>query len=311
MSKVGNFTKQTLKNGAKVIGGHRVKFVSEDKEFVILLTSYGYYYGIFLTYESDGAHVDEDRTPKQSKELCFNTLDECKKYWKVGEFADEEKVENPEPTPIMKQYEDLKSKHPDAILLFRCGDFYETYKEDAEKVSKVLGITLTVRNSDRVKMAGFPHHAIDTYLPKLIRAGLRVAICDQLEDPNLTNKLVKRGITEIVSKGEVEEQKPVAKEVKLEKADETVVELHIEKHAISQIEMRKIVTEACKANGLDTDHVSIWQHNGNGDYGIAVAFNGTKPVAVSSWERVRIDKKTTYTFVSEREGKFTELRKRI
>ena len=107
-------------------------------------------------------------------------------------------------TPMMKQFFDLKAKHPDAVLLFRCGDFYETYCEDAIVASKILGITLTRRNNGASvgsEMAGFPHHALDTYLPKLVRSGRRVAICDQLEDPKLTKKLVKRGITELVTPG--------------------------------------------------------------------------------------------------------------
>ena len=107
-------------------------------------------------------------------------------------------------TPMMKQYFDLKAKHPDAIMLFRCGDFYETYSEDAVAAAEILGITLTKRANGQAKtveMAGFPHHALDTYLPKLIRAGRRVAICDQLEDPKTTKKLVKRGITELVTPG--------------------------------------------------------------------------------------------------------------
>lgn len=107
-------------------------------------------------------------------------------------------------TPMMKQYFDLKAKHPDAIMLFRCGDFYETYSEDAVAAAEILGITLTKRangQSKTVEMAGFPHHALDTYLPKLIRAGRRVAICDQLENPKTTKKLVKRGITELVTPG--------------------------------------------------------------------------------------------------------------
>ena len=108
-------------------------------------------------------------------------------------------------TPMMKQFFDLKAKHPDALLLFRCGDFYETYCDDAVDASRILGITLTRRNNGNSgkgdEMAGFPHHALDTYLPKLIRAGRRVAICDQLEDPKLTKKLVKRGITELVTPG--------------------------------------------------------------------------------------------------------------
>ena len=108
-------------------------------------------------------------------------------------------------TPMMKQFFTLKAKHPDALLLFRCGDFYETYCEDAVTAAQILGITLTRRNNGGNKgsaeMAGFPHHALDTYLPKLIRAGKRVAICDQLEDPKLTKTLVKRGITELVTPG--------------------------------------------------------------------------------------------------------------
>lgn len=108
-------------------------------------------------------------------------------------------------TPMMKQFYDLKAKNPDAVLLFRCGDFYETYDADAVTASQVLGITLTRRNNKgqaaATEMAGFPHHALDTYLPRLIRAGYRVAICDQLEDPKLAKKLVKRGITELVTPG--------------------------------------------------------------------------------------------------------------
>lgn len=107
-------------------------------------------------------------------------------------------------TPMMKQFFDFKAKHPEALLLFRCGDFYETYCDDAIDASRILGITLTRRNNGATQgdaMAGFPHHALDTYLPKLIRAGRRVAVCDQLEDPKLTKKLVKRGITELVTPG--------------------------------------------------------------------------------------------------------------
>lgn len=110
-------------------------------------------------------------------------------------------------TPMMKQFFSFKAQHPDAMLLFRCGDFYETYLQDAVDASRILGITLTRRsnggqqNGAPTEMAGFPHHALDTYLPKLVRAGRRVAICDQLEDPKLTRKLVKRGITELVTPG--------------------------------------------------------------------------------------------------------------
>jgi len=107
-------------------------------------------------------------------------------------------------TPLMKQYYSVKAKHPDAVLLFRVGDFYETFGEDAIKASEILGITLTKRANgaaSSVELAGFPHHSLNTYLPKLVRAGQRVAICEQLEDPKLTKKIVKRGITELVTPG--------------------------------------------------------------------------------------------------------------
>jgi DNA mismatch repair protein MutS len=107
-------------------------------------------------------------------------------------------------TPLMKQYNQIKAKYPGAILLFRVGDFYETFGEDAVKAAQILGIVLTKRANgaaSHIELAGFPHHALDTYLPKLVRAGQRVAICDQLEDPKLTKKIVKRGVTELVTPG--------------------------------------------------------------------------------------------------------------
>jgi DNA mismatch repair protein MutS len=113
-------------------------------------------------------------------------------------------AKKPVETPLMKQYLEIKSKHPDAILLFRVGDFYETFSEDAIKTSKILGITLTRRangSAAYVELAGFPHHALDTYLPKLVRAGQRVAVCEQLEDPKQTKNIVKRGVTELVTPG--------------------------------------------------------------------------------------------------------------
>ena len=141
------------------------------------------------------------RSKKLKKLLAFCSL--------IRTFANKFKSkmatkEGKELTPMMKQFFDFKAKYPEALLLFRCGDFYETYCEDAVIASRILGITLTHRNNGYNKgdeMAGFPHHALDTYLPKLIRAGKRVAICDQLEDPKLTKKLVKRGITELVTPG--------------------------------------------------------------------------------------------------------------
>src|SRR5690349_21450195 len=107
-------------------------------------------------------------------------------------------------TPLMKQYYGIKSKYPDALLLFRVGDFYETFGEDAVRTAAVLGIVLTRRANGKgtyIELAGFPHHSLDSYLPKLVRAGHRVAICDQLEDPKLTKKIVKRGVTELVTPG--------------------------------------------------------------------------------------------------------------
>jgi DNA mismatch repair protein MutS len=107
-------------------------------------------------------------------------------------------------TPLMKQYYEVKATHPDALLLFRVGDFYETFSEDAVAASKILGITLTQRKNGgaaTVELAGFPYHSLDTYLPRLVRAGLRVAICEQLEDPKSAKGIVKRGVTELVSPG--------------------------------------------------------------------------------------------------------------
>jgi len=106
-------------------------------------------------------------------------------------------------TPLMKQYNTIKAKYPDALLLFRVGDFYETFGEDAIRAARILNITLTSRNNggDQTELAGFPHHSVNTYLPKLVKAGCRVAICDQLEDPKLTKTIVKRGVTELITPG--------------------------------------------------------------------------------------------------------------
>ena len=106
-------------------------------------------------------------------------------------------------TPLMQQYNGVKAQYPDALVLFRIGDFYETFGSDAISASGILGITLTKRNNggQDVELAGFPHHSLDNYLPKLVRAGFRVAICDQLEDPKTTKTIVKRGVTEVVTPG--------------------------------------------------------------------------------------------------------------
>jgi DNA mismatch repair protein MutS len=119
-------------------------------------------------------------------------------------LANTKKENKPAETPLMKQYNQIKSKHPTALLLFRVGDFYETFGEDAIKASRILGIVLTKRKNgvaQHIELAGFPHHSLNTYLPKLVRAGERVAICDQLEDPKLTKTIVKRGVTELVTPG--------------------------------------------------------------------------------------------------------------
>lgn len=135
----------------------------------------------------------------ESKDEISNAKEETPTTKEETKKAEEAKVEL---SPILKQFYEFKAKHPDAVLLFRCGDFYETYGFDAWEVSKILGITLTKSFKQKDKdgkplaLAGFPYHALDTYLPKLIRAGKRVAICDQLEDPR-TKKIVKRGITEL------------------------------------------------------------------------------------------------------------------
>jgi DNA mismatch repair protein MutS len=133
-------------------------------------------------------------------------------------------------TPLMKQYYNIKEKHPDAVLLFRVGDFYETFGEDAVKASEILGITLTKRANGAasfVELAGFPHHALDTYLPKLVRAGQRVAICEQLEDPKLAKKIVKRGITELVTPGV-----SLNDNVLNHKENNFLASVHIEKNAV-------------------------------------------------------------------------------
>src|ERR1017187_4944328 len=107
-------------------------------------------------------------------------------------------------TPLMKQFNSIKAKYPDALLLFRVGDFYETFGSDAVKAANILGIVLTKRGNGSasfIELAGFPYHSLDSYLPKLVRAGQRVAICDQLEDPKLTKNIVKRGVTELITPG--------------------------------------------------------------------------------------------------------------
>ena len=156
-------------------------------------------------------------------------------------------------TPMMKQFFEMKQKHPDALLLFRVGDFYETYGEDAVTASTILGITLTRRSSaiaGSTEMAGFPHHALDTYLPKLVRAGKRVAICDQLEDPKLTKKLVKRGITELVTPGVV-----VGGTILDRKENNFLASVHFGKRGMCGISLLDISTGEFLAAEGDTGYI--------------------------------------------------------
>ena len=269
MAKVGNFTKETLKNGAKVVGGHRVKYVSDDKSFIILLTSYGYYYGIFLIYKSDGAHIDDSKTPKQSQEHCFDTLEDAKKFWKVGEYAEEEQKADTVSInePIEKSWQELKAKHPDAVILCSKGDFYECYNDDAEVVSKVLGITLIQKGP--TKMAGFPQSKTDVYLPKLVRAGHRVALCDPLEAP----KTVKK------------EQKPAeAKGLNLSEPIE----------AKGMEAMREAFIKACDEQGIDIDKTCIKQSKDDNSHGTLVGYKDKAQVVEVAWSRNEEGKERKY-----------------
>src|ERR1700741_4127187 len=133
-------------------------------------------------------------------------------------------------TPLMKQYNAIKAKYPGALLLFRVGDFYETFGQDAIKAAGILGITLTRRANGaatHIELAGFPHHSLDTYLPKLVRAGQRVAICDQLEDPKATKTIVKRGVTELVTPGVA-----ISDNILQQKTNNYLASLYFEKNSI-------------------------------------------------------------------------------
>ena len=155
-------------------------------------------------------------------------------------------------TPLMKQYYAVKAKHPDAILLFRVGDFYETFGEDAIRASEILGITLTKRangSASSVELAGFPFHALDTYLPRLVRAGQRVAICEQLEDPKLTKKIVKRGITELITPGV-----SFSDNVLNHKENNFLAAVHIEKQSVG-VALLDVSTGEFFVSEGDTPHV--------------------------------------------------------
>ena len=299
MKKVGNFTKESVRNGALVSGGHRIKFVSDDKEFIILVNRQGEYQGFYLTYEKDGAYLDEDRTPAPGVNR-FNSLDDCKKFFHIGEEHEEEQpkvkltiAKKDEDNKLLSQYKELKAKNSDACILLRCGDFYETYEDDAERCAKILGITLTRKGKTR--MAGFPYHALDTYLPRLVRAGLRIAICDQLEDP----RLVKRDITEIVETAPKAEKVPENKQPVTKEKNDSPKKEHKE-YAKLPVEktiacdggmegMRKKFVKCCELHSYKFDRTCIKQKKDNPDNGLMVAYNGKEIVVAAPWFRVSND----------------------
>lgn len=143
---------------------------------------------VSIAYQKAKAELSQ--ASNKVNEVAANAQSDAQELEKESESedSDSDPVKEDKRTTFRKQFEEFKEKHPDALLLFRCGDFYETYEDDAQIASEVLGITLTLDSKNKRKMAGFPHHALDTYLPKLIRAGQRVAICDQLEAPKKSSK---------------------------------------------------------------------------------------------------------------------------
>lgn len=187
-------------------------------------------------------------------------------------------------TPLMKQYTEMKQKHPDAILLFRVGDFYETFSDDAITASEILGITLTRRANGAaqyVELAGFPHHALDTYLPKLVRAGKRVAICEQLEDPKLTKKLVKRGITELVTPGV--------------SINDNILD-HRENNFLAAVNFEK---QTCGVAFLDISTGEFLTAQGNTDYIDKLLANfSPKEVLVERGNRQRIEQSFTSKYLT-------------
>ena len=328
MTKVGNYKRETMRNGAMLTGGHRVKYVSDDKTFLIVLTTGGDFRGLYVTYEDDGAYVDDDRMIRPMSIITFNSLENAKKYFKVGEYAEdvaetveaedeqqkavEVKMEQPSSlTPQMKTFLDFKVKYPDAMLLYRYGDFYEAYNEDAVDCGKILGITVRKYHETEIndiKVAYFPHHALDTYLPKLILAGKRVAIVDHQEDPKINNELFKKYIDQVKAEKKAETeandkqdvQKPVETKVfKMEAAEpkpESLLFLQPEKVCKGQNEMRAVLKGAAFEKGQETDRVLIRQVFGNGDYGVCLCFNDGEVVAMACWERTVNGSKREYHF---------------
>ena len=308
MSKIGNFTKQTLKNGAKVIGGHRVKFVSEDKEFIILLTSYGYYYGIFLEYEKDGAHIDEDRTPKQSKEHCFNSLEDCKKFWKVGEFAEQEDTSSEEAKPETKEEEqsaektrmqtvfgikdkkdpeekpaEKKTNEAKVLKAYKNGMFYEFFDEDAVKAGRALGIPVIESGSE--KSVGFPVNEQQGYLVKLVKAGYQVKVYE--------NDIKKPRAEKTAAAKPKSEPKAKKAEVEVEVRKLEVAE-PIQSRSMEL--MREKFLKVCEEQGIEIDKTCIKQSKEDPSNGTLVGYKEKKAVVEIAWNRKEEGKEKKYIF---------------
>ena len=284
MAKVGNFTKETLKNGAKVIGGHRVKYVSDDKNFVILYTSYGYFYGVYLTFESDGAHVDEEKTPKASKEHCFNSLDECKKFWKVGEYAGSEEVEAKEKAkkePKADEKPVVKTNDANVLKAYKNGMFYEFFDEDAVKVARTLGLSL-VEGGDQ-KSVGFPVSDEKGNFVKLVKAGYDVKVFNNSQK---------------TEKPKAHKQKAA---VPKHKKDDTPVEtkqLQVTEpiQSRSMEVMRENFLKVCEEQGIDIDKTCIKQSKDDTSHGTLVGYKEKKAVIEISWIRKEEGKEKQYIF---------------
>lgn len=272
MAKVGNFSKETLKNGAKVVGGHRVKYVSEDKTFVILLTSYGYFYGVFLKYDADGAYVDDEKTPRQSKELCFDSLEDCKKYWKVGEFVEAEEVKEEEP----------KSNEAKVLKAYKNGQFFEYYGKDAEKVSEVLGIP--VIGSGEEKSVGHPAKDQYSCMAKLVKAGYKVKVIENGVEQKA--KPVKPLPTKEKKAAAPKKADAVEEPKKLEIASP------IESKGMEA--MREAFVKMCDEQKFDIDKTCIKQSKEDTSHGTLVGYKDKKAVVETAWYRKEEGKERKY-----------------
>ena len=283
MSKVGNFTKETLKNGAKVIGGHRVKFVSEDKSFVILDTSFGYFYGVFLTYESDGAHVDDEKTPKASKEHCFNTLDEAKKFWKVGEYAESEEIDANEEAKKESKAEEkpvVKTNEAKVLKAYKNGMFYEFFDEDAVKAGAAL--CLPVIEIGEQKSVGFPINEQQGNLVKLVKAGYQVKVFENdIKKPKAEKP-----------------KKATAPKVKKEEEPVQTKQLEVAEpiQSRSMEVMREKFLKACEEQGIDIDKTCIKQSKDDTSHGTLVGYKEKKAVVEVAWNRKEEGKEKQYIF---------------